>query len=39
MAKIIEFYFPERFCKKTSWIPTHQRCKVIEFTVSAKKSA
>lgn len=39
MAKIVEFYIPERFCKKTSWIPADRRGKVIEFTVSAKKSA
>lgn len=39
MAKIIEFYVPERFRKKTSWIPVDRRGRVIEFTVPAKKSA
>lgn len=39
MAKIIEFYVPERFRKKTWWIPTDRRGKVIFFIAPAKESA
>jgi hypothetical protein len=31
MAKIIEFYIPERFQKTERWVPELQRGKVIEF--------
>jgi len=39
MAKIIEFYIPERFRKRTWWIPADRRGKVIFFIAPAKKSA
>ncbi len=39
MAKIIEFYVPERFRKETTWIPADRRGKVINFIAPAKKSA
>jgi len=39
MAKIIEFYVPERFCKKTLRIPANRRGKVIAFIPCAKKTA
>jgi len=31
MAKIIEFYVPERFRKKTRWIPADRRGNAIVF--------
>ena len=31
MAKVIEFYIPDTFRKRTIWIPPEQRGKVIEF--------
>ena len=31
MAKVIEFYVPDRFRKMRSWNPPEQRGKVIEF--------
>jgi len=34
MAKIIEFYIPERFQKTERWVPELQRGKVIEFPLS-----
>ena len=39
VAKIIEYYVPERFQKKPQWIPPDQRGKVIEFPAPEKKSA
>jgi len=39
MAKIIEFYVPSRFLRKTPYIPREQRGKVIEFPATQKKSA
>jgi hypothetical protein len=39
MAKVIEFYVPERFRKTRPWIPPEQRGKVIEFPSAEKKSA
>ena len=39
MAKVIEFYVPDRFRKKVRWVPPTQRGKVIEFPVEVKKSA
>jgi hypothetical protein len=39
MAKVIEFYVPERFRKTQPWIPPGQRGKVIEFPATQKKSA
>jgi len=38
MAKIIEFYIPERFQKKVRWVPELQRGKVIEFPLSMARS-
>ena len=39
MAKIIEFYIPDKFRKKTMWVPPQQRGKLIEFRGRVKKSA
>jgi hypothetical protein len=39
MAKIIEFYVPNRFQKILTWVHPQQRGKVIEFRLQAKKSA
>jgi hypothetical protein len=39
VAKVIEYYVPESFRKKTKWIPGEQRGKVIQFPVPEKKSA
>jgi hypothetical protein len=39
MAKVIEFYIPDRFRKKGPWIPPAQRGKVIEFPSPERKSA
>jgi hypothetical protein len=39
MAKIIEFYIPERFQKTVRWVPELQRGKVIEFPLSMTRSA
>jgi hypothetical protein len=39
MAKVIEFYIPNTFRKKTVWIPSEPRGKVIEFCIQIKKSA
>ena len=40
MAKIIEFYVPSNFRKKTTkWIPAEERGKVIDFILAQKKSA
>jgi hypothetical protein len=39
MAKVIEFYIPDRFRKRGPWTPPAQRGKVIEFPSTQKKSA
>jgi hypothetical protein len=39
MAKVIEFYIPNTYHKKTVWIFAEQRGKVIEFCPKVKKSA
>jgi hypothetical protein len=39
MAKIIEFYIPNKFRKKATWVPPHERGKLIEFCGRVKKSA
>jgi hypothetical protein len=39
MAKVIEFYVPDRFRKKVKWVPEARRGKVIEFPAPVKKSA
>lgn len=39
VAKVIEFYVPDKFRKKRLWIPAEQRGKVIEFPTTQKKSA
>ena len=39
MAKVIEFYVPDRFRKKVKWVPLEQRGKVIAFRESVKKTA
>jgi len=38
MAKIIEFYIPQRFQKKVKWVPDLQRGKVLEFPLSMTRS-
>jgi hypothetical protein len=39
MAKVIEFYIPNRFQKKVAWVPPQKRGQVIEFCPLVKKSA
>ena len=39
MARVIEYYIPERFRKTEKWIPLAQRGRVIQFPVREKKSA
>jgi hypothetical protein len=39
MARVIEYYIPERFERRQKWIPPAQRGKVIQFPVAEKKSA
>ena len=39
MAKVIEFYVPDRFRKTGPWVPPGQRGKVIEFPPPQKKTA
>jgi hypothetical protein len=40
MAKVIEFYVPEKFRKPSGkWIPPEQWGKIIPFTAPEKKSA
>jgi len=39
MAKVIEFYVPNRFRKKAKWVPETLRGKVIAFPAEIKKSA
>jgi hypothetical protein len=40
MAKVIEYYIPENFRKKSAkWISSDQCGKIIQFPVTVKKSA
>ena len=39
MAKVVEFYIPKTFRKRTIWTPAEQRGRVIEFCLQVKKSA
>ena len=39
MAKVIEFYIPNRFQKNAVWVPPQKRGKVIEICPLVKKSA
>jgi len=39
MAKVIEFYVPGNFKKKSKWVPPDERGKLIYFPEIAKKSA
>jgi hypothetical protein len=40
MAKMIEYYVPEKFRKQSGkWIPPVERGKIIPFTAPEKKSA
>jgi hypothetical protein len=39
MAKVIEFYMPDKFRRRSKWIPPKQRGKVIQFPALQKKSA
>lgn len=38
MAKIIEFYIPQRFQKKVKWAPETERGKVLEFRLNTTRS-
>jgi hypothetical protein len=39
MAKVIEFYVPAKFRRRSKWTPPKQRGKVIQFPALQKKSA
>jgi hypothetical protein len=39
MAKIIEFYIPQRFRKGAKCLPPNECGKVLEFPVAVRKSA
>jgi hypothetical protein len=40
MAKVIEFYVPQQFRKRSGkWIPPEQRGRIIPFPAPEKKSA
>jgi hypothetical protein len=39
VAKVIEFYIPNRFHRKLAWAPAPVRGKVIEFPSQERKSA
>jgi hypothetical protein len=39
MAKIIEFYIPQRFQKNVKWVPQAERGKVLEFPFEGMTSA
>ena len=39
MAKVIEFYVPDKFRRGSKWTPAKQRGKVIQFPALQKKSA
>jgi len=39
MAKVIEFYVPDKFRRRSKWILPKQRGKVIQFPALQKKSA
>ena len=39
MAKVIEFYMPDRFRKVVKWVPQEQRGRVLEFPAQQKKTA
>jgi hypothetical protein len=39
MAKIIEFYIPQRFRKVAKWLPPNERGKLLEFSMAVRQSA
>jgi hypothetical protein len=39
VAKVIEFYIPEKFGKTMKWVAPEQRGKIIEFASLIEKSA
>ena len=39
VAKVIEFYIPNKFRKTVKWVSPEQRGKIIEFASRIKKSA
>jgi hypothetical protein len=39
MAKIVEFYVPQRFRKVAKWLPPNGRGKLLEFQATVRKSA
>ena len=39
MAKVIEFYIPDRYKANAKWVPPERRGKVIEFPAAVRRSA
>jgi hypothetical protein len=39
MAKVIQFYVPDRFRKAVKWVPRESRGKLLEFPSEVRKSA
>jgi hypothetical protein len=39
MAKVIEYYVPDRFKAKKKWLPPDQRGRLLTFPLEARKSA
>jgi hypothetical protein len=39
MAKIVDFYIPQRFRKVAKWLPPNERGKLLEFSMAVRKSA
>jgi hypothetical protein len=39
VARVIEFYIPNKFRKTVKWVSSEQRGKIIEFASTIKKSA
>lgn len=39
MAKVIQFYVPDKFRQRAKWVAPTQRGKVIQFPLQRKKSA
>lgn len=39
MARLIEYYVPDRFKNNVKWIPPQERGKLLNFAADEKKSA
>jgi hypothetical protein len=39
MAQVITFYIPERYKKRSKWIPPEEKGKLIDFPLLERKSA